>query len=333
MPPNYRGKWWGWGRSDESFPLSIPSAFWHYLETKIGPLGNSPPIDSLDAVALTPSRLTDREEKILANAVGSENVSTHPHDRAVHSLGKSYCDLIRIRRGTIPQPTDVVVYPGTESEVAAVLKLARVEAWALIPFGGGTSVVGGVEPTAGARPVITIDLCRLNRILHIDKESRLATVQCGILGPQLESELNEAGYTLGHFPQSFVFSTMGGWIATRSAGQYSTKYGKIEDLVSSLRVITPAGTIETPQVPAAAAGSDLLQILIGSEGAYGIVTQATVRLQPLAPFRRFPSYLFHSFDEGVTTVRKLLHLGLRPTILRLSRFNSCCAAIPAKSKW
>src|SRR5574341_1285818 len=143
-------------------------------------------------------------------------------------------------------------------------------------------------------------------------------VQCGIVGPALEKQLNAAGYSLGHFPQSFEFSTLGGWMATRSAGQYSTRYGKIEDMVCSLRVITPTGAIQTPQVPAAAAGSDIAQMLIGSEGSYGIITQATVKLHPLPRYRKFPSFLFHSFEEGMLAARQLLQMGLRPTVLRLS---------------
>jgi alkyldihydroxyacetonephosphate synthase len=262
--------------------------------------------------------LTDSEVGSLQDIVGEKNVSIGSHDRAVHSLGKSYLDLIRIRRGNIPHPTDAVVYPATEREIEAILRLARERDWIVIPFGGGTSVVGGVEPSADRRAVITVDSRQLNQILEIDTESRLANVQCGILGPELERRLNAVGYTLGHFPQSFEFSTLGGWIATRSAGQHSTRHGKIENIVSDLRVITPTGVIQTPRVPAAAAGSDLLQILIGSEGNLGFITRATVKLHPLSRHRKFPSFLFHSFEEGVLAVRQLLQLGLRPAVVRLS---------------
>ncbi|MFQ5864634.1 MAG: glycerol-3-phosphate dehydrogenase [bacterium] len=256
--------------------------------------------------------------KSLHNIVGEKNVTTQAYERAVHSLGKSYRDLIRIRQGNVPNPTDVVVYPKTESQIEAILKWARKQDCIVIPFGGGTSVVGGIEPPADVRPVVTLDLRRLNKLLQIDAESRLATVQCGVLGPELETQLNAAGYTLGHFPQSFEFSTLGGWIATRSAGQYSTKYGKIEDMVCSLTVMTPTGVIRTPLVPAASAGSDLVQMLIGSEGSYGIITQATVKLHPLPGYREFPSFLFHCFEEGMWAVQHLLRIGVRPAVLRLS---------------
>jgi alkyldihydroxyacetonephosphate synthase len=318
VSPLLETKWWGWGRSDKSYHLPAASAFWNFLARKLGPLSESPRLDSLDHVKLRPSRLTDDEVKLLHSIVGEKNVSTQDHVRAIHSLGKSYLDLIRMRQGDIPHATDVAVYPETEAHIEAILSLARERNWIIIPFGGGTSVVGGVEPPAEARPVITLSLRQLNKILAIDTESLLATVQCGIFGPALEKQLNAAGYSLGHFPQSFEFSTLGGWMATRSAGQYSTRYGKIEDMVCSLRVITPTGAIQTPQVPAAAAGSDIAQMLIGSEGSYGIITQATVKLHPLPRYRKFPSFLFHSFKEGVLAVRQLLQMGLRPTVLRLS---------------
>ena len=318
MAPILETKWWGWGRSDKSYRMAGPSAFWDFLSQKLGPLSSSAPIDSLDRVPLPPTRLDDDELELLRNIAGEKNVSTRTHDRAVHSLGKSYLDLIRIRRGEIPHPTDVVVYPAAEAGIGALLELARERDWIVIPFGGGTSVVGGVEPPPDTRPVLTIDLRELNRVLEIDTESRLATIQCGIFGPELERQLNAVGYTLGHFPQSFEFSTLGGWIATRSAGQHSTKYGKIENIVCSLRVITPTGAVETPQVPAAAAGPDLVQVLIGSEGTLGIISRATVRLQPLPTHRKFASFLFHTFEEGTLAVRQLLQMGLRPSVLRLS---------------
>ena len=311
-------KWWGWGRSSKTYYLPSATAFWDFLSQKLGPLGTSPHMDSLDRVPLPPPRLTHHEIDSLRRIVGEGNASVHAADRAVHSLGKSYLDLIRIRHGEIPRPTDVVVYPETEAQIESLLRLSRERDWIIIPFGGGTSVVGGVEAPAGSRPAITLDLKHLNKVLAVDTESRLATVECGIFGPELEGELNGRGYTLGHFPQSFEFSTLGGWIATRSAGQQSTKYGKIEDMVCSLRVLTPTGAIETPRVPAAAAGSDLLQMLIGSEGLLGVITRATVKLHPLPRYRTFSSFLFHSFEQGASAARELLQMGLQPALLRLS---------------
>lgn len=206
MPPIFDTKWWGWGRADKSYRLPAPSVFWDFLNQKLGPLATSPRVDSLDSIRLPETRLTDSEIASLQDIVGEKNVSIGEPDRAIHSLGKSYPDLVRIRRGTVPRPTDAVIYPTTEPEVEAILRLAGERAWVVIPFGGGTSVVGGVEPSVDGRVVITADLRQLNRVLEIDTESRLASVQCGIRGPELERQLNAVGFTLGHsqLPASLV---------------------------------------------------------------------------------------------------------------------------------
>jgi alkyldihydroxyacetonephosphate synthase len=311
-------KWWGWGHPDKSYALPAPGAFWSFLSEKLGSLGEKPVSGSLDDLSLRRTRLSAGELRLLEGILGAEGVSVRNRDRARYSMGKSYLDLIRIRRGQVPHPTDVVVFPGAEEQVDALLKLARERDWIVVPFGGGTSVVGGVEPPEDGRSVVTVVLQRLNRILAIDADSQLAVVQCGILGPDLERGLNASGYTLGHFPQSFEFSTLGGWIATRAAGHSSTRYGKIEHLVRSLGVLTPEGVITTPEVPAAAAGADLVQMLTGSEGAYGIITRATLKLHPLPRQRAFSSFLFPSFEAGVSAARQLLQAEIEPSVLRLS---------------
>ena len=227
-------------------------------------------------------------------------------------------EQVRLRQGQVKAVPDGVVYPEHEEQIQQLLALAAEQGWSLIPFGGGTSVVGGVEPLADGLPVLAVDLRRMDRVLSIDPISHTARIQCGIRGPELEAELNSAGFTLGHFPQSFEFSTLGGWIATRSAGQNSTKYGKIEHMVVSLRLVTPAGILDSPLVPADAVGPSLLQCLIGSEGALGVITEAVMRVHPLPQYRAFAAYLFPDFNSGTTGVRNLLQAGLRPAILRLS---------------
>jgi alkyldihydroxyacetonephosphate synthase len=201
--------------------------------------------------------------------------------------------------------------------VAALLGAAAELGIAVIPFGGGTSVLGGVEPL-GAKPTITLDLTRMNRLLRLDPLAQTATLEPGILGPSLEQQLNARGFTLGHFPQSFEYSSLGGWIATRSAGQNSTLYGKIEHRIESLRMTFPGGTIATPAVPAAAAGPDLNQLIAGSEGTLGVITQATVRLAPLPRRCDYRGYLFSDFEPGVEAAREVMQSGLRPAVLRLS---------------
>jgi len=312
-----RSKWWGWGQEGESYHLPNPERFWSYLRDRLGDTDPAPRLESLTNVALTPSRLSQGVVSELCRAVGQESVSTEVTDRVCFSLGKGYKDLVRIRRGEVPQPTDVVVRPQTEEQVLEVLRIAGRERLAVVPFGGGTSVVGGVEP-AGERPSITLDLAELSRPLGIDKHSATATVQAGIMGPDMERFLNPAGFTLGHFPQSFMYSTVGGWIATRSAGQNSTRYGTIAERVQSLRLAHPEGILSTPDVPAAAAGPDLVQLIAGSEGTLGVITQATLRLAPLPQYQDYRGYLLPSFAEGVEAARELMQSGVAPAVLRLS---------------
>jgi len=312
-----RSKWWGWGQEGESYHLADPERFWSYLRDRLGDTDPAPRLESLTNVALTPGRLSQGVVSELSRAVGQESVSTEVSDRVCFSLGKGYKDLVRIRRGEVTQPTDVVVRPQTEEQVLEVLRIAARERLAVVPFGGGTSVVGGVEP-AGERPSITLDLAELSRPLSIDERSATATMQAGIMGPDLERFLNPAGFTLGHFPQSFVYSTLGGWIATRSAGQNSTRYGTIAERVHSLRLAHPEGVLSTPDVPAAAAGPDLVQLIAGSEGTLGVITQATLRLAPLPQHRDYRGYLLPSFAEGVDAARELMQSGVAPAVLRLS---------------
>jgi alkyldihydroxyacetonephosphate synthase len=311
-------KWWGWGAQEERYELSDPGRFWAWLEEKLGTLPCASRIASLDAIPLDPPRLSPSDLGKLRALCGERGVSVDAQARLTRALGKSYVDLVRIRQGAVLSAPDAVVFPEQEEHVQALLELAAARDWVVIPFGGGTSVVGGVEPIPGGRPVVTVDLGRLNRILSIDDVSNTARVQAGIRGPDLEAQLNRRGFTLGHFPQSFEFSTLGGWIATRSAGQNSTKYGKIERMVVSLRMVTPRGAVETPTVPAEAAGPSLLQCLIGSEGILGIITEAVIRLHPVPPHRAFASYLFPDFLSGVNAVRAMMQAGIRPAVVRLS---------------
>ena len=310
-------KWWGWGEEGRTFPLPDPERFWAFVRHRFGETGKSQRIQSLDSAALRPCRLDKEALATLSKAVGDGSLTTDNVDRGVHSLGKSYRDLVRIRRGEVANLTDAVLYPRTEEQIAAILEAAAKRGIAVIPFGGGTSVVGGVEPS-GDRPVVTLDLTRMDRVLHVDPVAGTALVEPGILGPALETYLNSRGFTLGHFPQSFEYSTLGGWIATRSGGQKSTLYGKIEERVESVRMLFPGGAITTPCVPAAAAGPDLTQTLVGSEGVLGIISQATVRLARLPKLMDYKGYLFPAFEAGITAARELVQAGLRPGVLRLS---------------
>ncbi len=310
-------KWWGWGEEGKAYHLPDPERFWGYIRARLGPTEASSRLESLEGVQLRPPRLTAAVISKFGTIAGEGGVSTEGPDRAVRSLGKGYKDLVRIRQGQVPNPTDVVVWPRTEEQVTAVVELAAREGVAVIPFGGGTSVVGGVEP-AGEGPALTLDLGEMARVVRIERESATATVEAGIAGPDLEHQLNAAGFTLGHFPQSFEYSTLGGWIATRSAGQKSTLYGKIEERVEGLRLAYPDGVLTTPAVPAAAAGPDLVQLIAGSEGTLGVITEATLRLASLPAYQDYRGYLFHDFAEGIAAARELMQAGLEPAVLRLS---------------
>jgi alkyldihydroxyacetonephosphate synthase len=313
-----RLKWWGWGREGESYPIPNPQGFWSFLEQNLGSLDQSPRVMSVDDISLPPSRLASKDLEDLKKIFGDSGVTTDKADRISHSYGKSYVDLLRIRRGLVENSPDVIVFPQRQEHIVDLLVLASQRRWAVVPFGGGTSVVGGVEIPGNDKPTVTLDLRRMNSVLDIDRTSHTAVVQSGILGPALEEELNAHGFTLGHFPQSFEFSTLGGWIATRSAGQNSTKYGKIEHMVVGLHLVSPTGVLDSPLVPADSTGPSLLQCLVGSEGALGVITQAVVRLHPLPQCRAFASYLFPDFTTGLDAVKNMLQADLRPAVLRLS---------------
>ncbi|MEE8346102.1 MAG: FAD-binding oxidoreductase [Dehalococcoidia bacterium] len=310
-------KWWGWGEEGREYHLPDPQRFWRYLRARLGPVEARSRIESLESVHVSPSRLPAATLSSLTGIVGREALSTEGVERAVYSMGKGYKDLVRIRRGQVPNLTDAVARPQNEEQVMALVELASREGIAVIPFGGGTSVVGGVEP-AGQGPALTLDLSALAGGVRIDSQSATATVAAGVMGPDLERHLNAAGFTLGHFPQSFEYSTVGGWIATRSAGQKSTLYGKIEGRVQALRLAYPGGILATPAVPAAAAGPDLVQLVAGSEGTLGVITQATLRLSPLPQHQDYRGYLFPGFTDGVAAARELVQAGLKPAVLRLS---------------
>jgi alkyldihydroxyacetonephosphate synthase len=316
-------RWWGWGTVDQTFSLEGRPAFWpmlqEWLELPDEAIEQETPPVALEEISLHPPRLDDPVLSSLHRMLGDGVVHVDQQSRVEHAYGKSYRDLVRIRAGYIPNPPDVVVYPVNQGQVVSVLKWAADRDIAVIPFGGGSTVLGGVEPSPGERCTISLDLARLDRVLAVDPVSRTARIQAGATGPEVEAQLNKHGFTLGHFPQSFEFSTLGGWIATRSAGQTSVGYGKIEHMTQAIRVVTPVGIIDTKDTPATAAGPGLLDMLIGSEGAYGVITEATMRIHPLPQIQDYRGLLFHSLEDGIAAFRDLMQSpSLRPAIIRLS---------------
>ncbi len=313
-------KWWGWGLEGKGYDLESRPDLWPFLvqRLRLNPQLRCPPI-ALRHIHLPAPRLDASTVSELMTAVGQDNVCTDERTRLTHSMGKSYRDLVRLRQGRVDNPPDAVIFPGDGTDVRRVLDIAARRKLAVVPFGGGTSVLGGVEALPGScRGVLCVDLARLNRVLAVDIVSRTARVEAGMTGPALEAVLESHGYTLGHYPQSFEFSTLGGWIATRSAGHASTLYGKIEDMVVSLRLETPAGTIETRSVPASATGPDLKHLIIGSEGVLGILTEATLRLRLIPEQRDYRAVMFRTFADGLSCVRELVQRGITPATVRLS---------------
>lgn len=325
----FKMKWWGWGVEDRRFPLEDTGSTRDYLRSQFG-LPSLRPSSGwpLESVRIPESRADGDFLRQCAEIVGRENCRTDHRERVLHSIGKSYQDLIRLRTLRLDRATDAVLYPQSEQQVAAILALCRHARVAVVPFGGGTSVVGGLDPETGPqRLVVTVDLAYLNRIIQIDKLSSTATVEAGIFGPELESQLRQAGFVLGHYPQSFEFSTLGGWIATRSSGQNCLRYGGIDKLVESVRIVTPAGSIETLRVPRRADGPDVMQMLVGSEGTFGIIVSATVRLRPVPENQDYFMLAFQGFRPAADACRTLLQSGVNPALLRISDEDETLATL------
>jgi len=249
---------------------------------------------------------------------GSENVRWDDYSRASHAFGKFYGDLLYLRKGEIATPPDLVIFPRSENEVEQILALCQQENIAITPVGGLSSVTRGAETPRGG---ISLDLSKhLNKILKVNIVNSTVRVEPGVYGPVLEKYLNEHGYTCGHFPQSFEYSTVGGWVAARGAGQASTGYGKIEEMVLALRVITPAGIIETKDFPATAEAWDINKIFIGSEGTLGVITSVTLKIRKYRPVNSaFASFVFKDFQSATQSMRKIMQAGFGfPHLFRLS---------------
>jgi alkyldihydroxyacetonephosphate synthase len=270
-------------------------------------------------VPLRPSVLSPDRRAGLADLVGADHISTEPVTRLRHAGGKSTPDLLR-RRDLAPQDApDAVVFPAGHDEVAAVLAYCSELGIAVVPFGGGTSVVGGLDPLRGAfDTVIALDLRRLDALLDCDPVSGTATFGAGVTGPRAEQLLAEHGLSLGHFPQSFEFASIGGFAATRSSGQASAGYGRFDDMVQRVRVATPTGSVLLGRAPASAAGPDLRDLFVGSEGALGVLTEVTVRVHPVPETTTHMAWSFPDFETGAAALRAVVQAGAAPTVLRLS---------------
>ena len=309
-----RGRVWGWGGEGPGRP-ELPAAGAALLRRALHVGSDPAPRIRAEEVQLPESRLSSEARRDLEAAAA---LALDSPTRLRHAAGKSYEDLIRLRAGEANAP-DAVVCPATREQVAAVLEVCVEHEIAVVPFGGGTSVVGGVEPERGRfGAVVALDLAGLDRMLALDERSLTATFEAGVRGPAAEAQLAARGLTLGHFPQSFEYATIGGYVATRSAGQASTGYGRIDDLVLGLRCATPAGELRVDPVPASAAGPSLLELIVGSEGTLGVVTEATLGVHRRPEQRRYEAWSFASFAAGTGAFRDLAQARGAPDVARLS---------------
>ncbi|MCW3010704.1 MAG: linked oxidase domain protein [Solirubrobacterales bacterium] len=314
-------KWWGWGLEGVAFTHEDKPELGPFIEEKLGldveRIVERPP--AFAALAVPEPVLATELRDALEAAVGAVHVTSDALDRVVHARGKSIRDLVRQRRGDLPRVPDVVVRPGSEEEVTGVLKAAIAHDAVLIPFGGGSSISGSLEAEPEEeRTVVSVDMARLDRVLSVDAASRTARVQAGVFGPALEEQLNAQGWTFGHFPDSFTHSTLGGWIATRSSGMQSDRYGDIADLTRGVRVVTPAGTLVTRPVPSQSTGPSLREMVLGSEGRLGLITEATVHVQRVPQERRILGYLFPTFGAGLAAMNELAASEVSVSVTRVS---------------
>lgn len=304
-------KFWGWGYDNYEVDQQTIEQFKTMIQMSFG-------VKKLQKIE--PPQLSDLKLRAprfqLADAFRSY-CTDETIDRASHSYGKSYRDVWRGLHGQFDNPPDYVAYPSTEDQVADLIQYAAEHEINLIPFGGGSSVVGGVEPIAQSKGVITVDMKNFNKVISIDKAGRTARIQGGIFGPELEAQLKPHGYTLRHYPQSFEFSTLGGWIATRSGGHFATLFTHIDEFVQSVRMVTPDGIMDTRPLPGSGAGPSEERFICGSEGTLGIITEATMRLQDIPKFKETVTVNFRAWNDGVDAARALALSGLFPSNARL----------------
>jgi len=306
-------KWWGWG--DPAVEPELDADALAVLRERIGELEPWPLARRLEEIELPPSQPLPQA---LVEAVGEENVFRGEEDRLRHATGCGYADLARLRNGALEAAPDAVAMPPDTEALRRAIEIAAQEGVAIVPFGGGTSVVGGVEPLRGAHErLLSLDLGALREV-SVDRRSLTARLGAGLRGPEAEAALGREGLTLGHFPQSFEYATVGGFAATRSAGQASSGYGRFDALVSSVRMLAPAGEISTLETPHTAAGPALRELVIGSEGVLGVIPDVTVRVRPAPTVRRYEAWMAESFEAGSEIVRSLAQGPGLPEIVRVS---------------
>ena len=313
-------KWWGWGHEDVTFDDSTKPELWPYLKRELGvdEIRWEKPV-AFEDVTLPEQKKNEAFLAAIQSGLGDGQVVDDKKSRLVHAAGKSFRDLWLMRHGQVQFAPDCVVYPDTEEDVALVVRAAHEHGVVLVPFGGGSNIAGCLVPSdRGGRMVVSLDMCRMHRVLEVDRYSLTARIQPGVYGQHLEDQLAEHGVTLGHFPDSFLHSTLGGWVATRSAGMQSDIYGKIEDMVISLRMVTPSGTIITRTVPKSSNGIDIKHLCIGSEGILGVITEVVVQVHHKPEKEDWYGWLFPDFKSGLDAIHECHRGDCMPTVTRLN---------------
>ena len=313
-------KWWGWGHEDVTFDDSTKPELWPYLKRELGvdEIRWEKPV-AFEDVTLPEQKNNEAFLAAIQAGLGHGQVVDDKKSRLVHAAGKSFRDLWLMRHGQVQFAPDCVVYPDTEEDVALVVRAAHEQGVVLVPFGGGSNIAGCLVPSdRGGRMVVSLDMCRMHRVLEVDRYSLTARIQPGVYGQHLEDQLAEHGVTLGHFPDSFLHSTLGGWVATRSAGMQSDIYGKIEDMVISLRMVTPSGTIITRTVPKSSNGIDIKHLCIGSEGILGVITEVVVQVHHKPEKEDWYGWLFPDFKSGLDAIHECHRGDCMPTVTRLN---------------
>jgi alkyldihydroxyacetonephosphate synthase len=314
LPPM---KWNAWGDPAAAKPLS--DGIRQLLKQVLGVRDSSVTELDIGQVRVPPSALSTTDCDALAAIVGDRHCAVDDRGRLLHAGGKSTLDLLRRKDHGVQDAPDAVLLPGDENELADVLRYCSQRGIAVVPFGGGTSVVGGLDPIRGQfGAVVSLDLRRLNQLRWLDEVSGEAELDAGVTGPEAERLLGERGFSLGHFPQSFQFATIGGFAATRSSGQDSAGYGRFNDMVRGLRVVTPVGVLDLGRAPESAAGPDLRQLLIGSEGVFGVISRVRLQVHPIPEATRYEAWSFPDFTTGTAALRAVTQTGTGPTVIRLS---------------
>ncbi|TRY18121.1 FAD-binding oxidoreductase [Tessaracoccus rhinocerotis] len=314
-------KWWGWGEEGKAYQHADKPKFAPFVKRIVGvdinqPRMSPPPFESLD---VPPSRLSEELRAEFQAIIGNKFVQSDDETRVVHAFGKGVRDLVRVRRGELGRVPDVVLYPGTEEEVARIVDSAIAADAVVIPFGGGSNIVAALEAEPGeTRQVVSVNMGRLNKVLEIDAESGLARIQAGVFGPDMEDQLKARGWTMGHHPDSFVWSTLGGWIATRSSGMQSDKYGDIADIVRGLRMVMPGQILNLRPLPSTSSGPSVREMVLGSEGRLGIITEAWVQVHRIPEVRELQAYFFPSYGDGLRACQQIVESDAAVMMARVS---------------